>query len=190
MTSIPWRAQHNTVTAGTREAALVESERRNPSTTGPVARTRDERVLGLLILYKWCHAALALATAGVLAIIELAHHGDVVLDAARWLRAHATGSLVIGFASWLAREGTPQHVRVAAIALALDGCLALAEGIALSRRWRWGSHFVVVTVGLPIPFELASVLRHWKVSRVLALVFNSAVLVFLIHRARHEPAHR
>jgi uncharacterized membrane protein (DUF2068 family) len=71
--------------------------------------------------------------------------------------------------------------------------LAVAEGVGLILRKVWAEWLAVVTTGAMIPFEAVEVFRRTTWLRVVILIANILVLIYLIvrirrDRGRHAPA--
>ncbi len=69
------------------------------------------------------------------------------------------------------------------IVLFLSGIISLVEGYGLHKRSRWGEWFTVFSTGSFIPLEVYAIAVKVSFIKVLALVFNCAVVYYL---ARHK----
>jgi uncharacterized membrane protein (DUF2068 family) len=58
--------------------------------------------------------------------------------------------------------------------------LLITEGIGLALRKRWAEYFTVIATGLFIPLEIYELTRKPDWARVLVLLINTAVVVYLI----------
>jgi uncharacterized membrane protein (DUF2068 family) len=65
--------------------------------------------------------------------------------------------------------------------------LFLTEGTGLLLRKRWGEWVTVFITGSFLPFEVYEiVVKEFSVFKILLLIGNAAVVVYLIWRLRHE----
>jgi uncharacterized membrane protein (DUF2068 family) len=139
--------------------------------------------LRLIVLYKLVKAGGELLLAALLGALLLGGAPDRLrrLDAA--LRGHLTAVWSLRLTDLLAREATPRNVTLTVGALLLDGGLTLCEGWALYRSLAWAPWFVVVTTGSLLPFEVVELTRRPRAGRLLVLVVNVAVVLYLARRA-------
>ena len=65
--------------------------------------------------------------------------------------------------------------------------LFATEGTGLLLRKRWGEFVTIFITGSFLPFEMYELIaKQFSVFRVLLLIGNAAVVVYLIWRVRHE----
>ena len=64
--------------------------------------------------------------------------------------------------------------------------LFATEGIGLWFAKRWAEWFTVIISGSLVPFEIYETIRQPTALRVLVLIINVAVVVYLVHRIIHE----
>ncbi|HUK65614.1 MAG TPA: DUF2127 domain-containing protein [Anaeromyxobacteraceae bacterium] len=74
------------------------------------------------------------------------------------------------------------------LGLLLDGAVSAFEGYSLWRGYRWGAWLVVVATALPLPLEVAAIVRHHRFGRVLLAVLNLAIVVYLAVRILRRGA--
>jgi uncharacterized membrane protein (DUF2068 family) len=74
------------------------------------------------------------------------------------------------------------HLQLLAVALAGDATLAGVEGWALARGHQWGEWLVVVTTGSLLPWEAWELAHRHRFSRLLLLLVNVAMVVYLARR--------
>jgi len=83
------------------------------------------------------------------------------------------------------------HLQLLGAALAADAGLAALEGWALARGHRWGEWLVVVTTGSLLPWEAWELIRRPSLVRLLLLLVNLAVVLYLalriVRRRRSAP---
>jgi uncharacterized membrane protein (DUF2068 family) len=59
------------------------------------------------------------------------------------------------------------------------------EGVGLWMGKRWAEYLTVIATGSFIPFEIYELVKQFTAVRLLALVLNVAMVVYLILRLRH-----
>ena len=143
----------------------------------------------LILFYKLAKAVLQ-AAAGVV-LLYWGHHGLTATmvrfaDELRHHAVHAWSNILIHvlFKFTHARHG----IGFTACALFGDAALSAVEGFALWRGYTWGEWLVVATTSGLIPFELYALTRHLRVERVILLLLNVVIVVYLMNRARHRHA--
>ena len=144
--------------------------------------------LRLVILYKSVKGALELAASALLALgiaFGLAEYLQDVIDR---VHSHLTRAWSILLAEKVFVFATRHHLVLAAIALALDGSLTTFEGWGLHKRRWWAPWLVVIASGTLLPFEIRELMRGVKITRVLVLVVNLAIVVYLARRIAREHA--
>ncbi len=75
----------------------------------------------------------------------------------------------------------PDAIGVAAI---LYGLLECVEGVGLMLRKRWAEYLVVLATSALLPLEISEVLRRATPLKVVALLVNIAIVVYLVWRKR------
>ena len=65
------------------------------------------------------------------------------------------------------------------IGAVLFGALELTEAVGLARRRRWAEYLTVIAGCIGIPFEVMEVLRRQTPVRVIILLINVAIVIYL-----------
>jgi uncharacterized membrane protein (DUF2068 family) len=65
----------------------------------------------------------------------------------------------------------------------------LTEGVGLYLRKHWAEWFTVFATGSLVPMEAYELVKHFSSIKVILLLFNLAVVCFLISRLRHSDVH-
>jgi hypothetical protein len=140
----------------------------------------------LIVAYKFAKAGLQAAAAVALWFavragfaIRLAHYAIAFGD-------HAVHPLAVRLARWLSVVVTPTHLEVLALLLGADSIISAVEGWALRRGQPWGRWLIVITTGALIPLEIYEVIRRARVGRIIVLIINVAIVLYLIGRLRRE----
>jgi uncharacterized membrane protein (DUF2068 family) len=146
----------------------------------------DEAALRAVIVYKWVKGVVQLLLAASLSLALLFGFGGELQAWSHEFRSHATRAYAVLLARALETAATPRGLHVTLGALWLDGTVTCFEGWALNERHPWGAWLVVAVSGSLLPFEAVLLVRHFSWSRVLVLVVNAAVVVFLTFHARAQ----
>ena len=145
-------------------------------------------LLRWIAVFKLVKASLMLAV-GV-AILRLAGHtqestiNDFVskfgIDPDRGIVDLAIGKLV---------NLSPDKLRAFGFASFVYAALFFTEGIGLWLTKRWAEWFTAIVTLSLVPLEIYEIHRHATAGKVLVLLFNIAVVVYLVLRIRREQAH-
>jgi uncharacterized membrane protein (DUF2068 family) len=144
--------------------------------------------LRIIVSYKFIRGALSIVLAMLLGATALEGWADHLRDLARMLREHVVGAWSVRLADLLVRAATPRNLVIAAFALVADGSFALFEGWALRKRFPWAPWMVVAATASFLPFELYEIYRRVRLGRVLVLIVNVAILIYLYRRERRRQA--
>jgi uncharacterized membrane protein (DUF2068 family) len=68
--------------------------------------------------------------------------------------------------------------------------LLLTEGTGLWLQKRWAEYFTIITTGGLIPLELYEISKHVTAAKVIVLLVNLAIVVYLVMRVRRSGAAR
>ena len=58
------------------------------------------------------------------------------------------------------------------------------EGIGLLMRKRWAEYFTIITTSGLIPLEIYEMTRHFTATKVVVLVVNLLIVLYLVSRVR------
>jgi uncharacterized membrane protein (DUF2068 family) len=81
----------------------------------------------------------------------------------------------------------PGKIRALGIGAFIFAAVFLAEGIGLWMRKLWGEWLTVVATSLLIPVEIRELCTHATPAKVLVLIVNVAVVLYLIWQIRTKP---
>jgi uncharacterized membrane protein (DUF2068 family) len=143
----------------------------------------------LIAAYKLARAVISFSGAVALGVLFATHRIEAMKDLAHRLLEHSTTAIAIELAKLTVSALEPRHLVIGVAALLLDAVVLCFEGWALLRGRRWGAWVVVAASGAPIPFEIASLIRHFALGRVFVLALNVAVVTYLLARTwrMHHP---
>jgi uncharacterized membrane protein (DUF2068 family) len=157
---------------------LRENARRLETVTAAPGAQRRDRGVVLIIVYKAVKGALWFVLATVIAVLVHANLADHVAGMAEVLRLHAR-PWSLELAKLLLHASTRHALWTLVTALYADGTLTLVEGWALYHgRW-WGPWLVVVATGALLPYEVFSLIRHPRAVRLVLLLVNATIVVYL-----------
>lgn len=142
----------------------------------PSAQPRP-RGLKLIIAYKAIKAPLVLAFAVVLTLYPQA----ALRTLEHLVRDLSEGGALLGRLSHFIDEHLTRRTLGRGALLAwLDGATTALEALLLWRGRAWGEWLVVAGLGALVPFELEALAHHATFTRLVALVLNVAVVVYLV----------
>lgn len=143
------------------------------------------RSKGLLIIaaFKLFKGLLLLAL-GVGAL-ELVHK-DVAAELARWIDLFRVDPGNILLHRFLAKFSilSDRQLRELSFGTFFYSALLLTEGIGLALRKRWAEYFTIIMTTSLIPVELWQIARRASGAKVLVLLINVAVVVYLVIELR------
>ena len=146
---------------------------------------RDGRLLRLIAVFKFLKAASLIAlSVGVFRMM----HQDMGLRLEQWIMAMGLDPGNRHLAILIARASilSPEQVKKLGVVGLIYAGLFLVEGIGLWLQRRWGEWATVVITGLLVPLEVYEIFRHPNALKVVVLIGNIAVVVYLIVRIRRE----
>jgi uncharacterized membrane protein (DUF2068 family) len=154
-----------------------EERRRSPSRTG--------RALVLIGIYKLLECLL-LVFAGFVQLKLI--HQDLASSLHHWVQAVRVDpdnglvhALLLKVSSL-----SPKQLEELSAGTFLYAGLRLAEGIGLVLQRLWGQYLTVIVTALFIPLEIYELFRHWRVVKLIVLILNIAVVVYLIREIRKQ----
>jgi uncharacterized membrane protein (DUF2068 family) len=149
-------------------------------------KTRESTTTLLLIaLFKLLKGA-ALIAVGIGAIKLL--HRDVAETITQWinfLRVDPDNRLIHGLLTRVLRV-SPNQLKALSAGTFVYAGLLLTEGTGLLLRKRWAEYFTIITTAGLIPLELYEMSRHLTVGKIVVLIVNVAIVVYLVVRVRQS----
>jgi uncharacterized membrane protein (DUF2068 family) len=111
-------------------------------------------------------------------------HRDVAETVSHWidiLRVDPDNRLIH---SLLARvvSVTPKQLEAASAGTFIYAALLLTEGTGLLLRKRWAEYFTIITTAGLIPLEVYEIHRHLTAAKIVVLLLNIAIVIYLIAR--------
>jgi uncharacterized membrane protein (DUF2068 family) len=152
---------------------------------GPQAsRGRESGQALLLIAVFKLFKGVLLVAVGIGALKLL--HRDVAETIIHWvniLRVDPDNRLIHGLLTRVVGISAKQLEALSAGTFIYAGLL-LTEGTGLLLRKRWAEYFTIITTGGLIPLELYEISNHFSAMKVIVLVVNVAIVVYLVIRVR------
>lgn len=141
-------------------------------------------VLILIAITKLAEAAMLLLVAfGVHRLL----HGNVQETLLHWVRAvrvdpdnrfaHSVLSRLTGLSTRALEE--------ISLAMFMYGVLFSVEGVGLLLQKRWAEWVTVISTAGFLPIEVYEVIQHVRLARIVILLINSLIVVYLILRLKH-----
>jgi uncharacterized membrane protein (DUF2068 family) len=93
---------------------------------------------------------------------------------------HATASRLFSI--------TPKQLKALSVGTFFYAALLLIEGTGLLMRKHWAEYFTVVTTAGLIPLEIYELAKHFSRAKIIVLLVNIAIVVYLIVRLRNSRA--
>lgn len=178
---------------GIRRNAVVFSpaEREAPITRVVPAKKRSRRHGGRALLaiaiFKFVKGAVLLALAfGALSLL----HKDVASQVEHWLdelRVDPDNRFIGALLTNLQLVHTKELKELSALGAGY-AALFLTEGTGLLFRKRWAEWLTIIATSSLLPFEMYELARKFTAVRLLALLINAAVVLYLIYLVRQSPS--
>jgi uncharacterized membrane protein (DUF2068 family) len=116
-------------------------------------------------------------------------HGNVADHVERWVRRLNVDAKNPFFQTFPEKiQGlSPSKISMVSAGAFVYAGLFLTEGVGLLMRKRWGKIFTIIITGSFLPIEIYELaVKEFSVFKLLLLLGNAAVLVYLIWRLKHE----
>ena len=160
-----------------------------PSSVDANARAKQASSTGILLigLFKLLKGLLLIAV-GIGALNLL--HKNVAQVVNHWVEIlrvdpdnrfiHATAGKLFSI--------TPKQLKALSVGTFFYAALLLIEGTGLLMRKHWAEYFTVVTTAVLIPLEIYELVEHFSWAKIVVLLVNIAIVVYLIARLRKSRA--
>jgi uncharacterized membrane protein (DUF2068 family) len=139
----------------------------------------------VIAVFKFLKGAVLLALAfGALSLL----HKDVALEVEHWLdqlRIDPDNEFIGALLSKLQLVHTKELKEISALGAGY-ATLFLMEGTGLLFRKRWAEWLTIVATSSLMPLEVYELIKEFTVVRLLVVVVNAAVVLFLIYRVRQK----
>lgn len=68
------------------------------------------------------------------------------------------------------------------------GAIFMVEGVGLILKQRWAEYLTLVVTLSFVPIEIMEIIKHSSIAKILLLVVNVAIAIYLIVMLRRKPA--
>jgi uncharacterized membrane protein (DUF2068 family) len=148
-------------------------------------KTSDDWLIRLIAVFKFVKAGLLIALGvGVFRLV----HKDLASVIEHWCEAMRLdpGSHFVNLALEKAAHVSPEQVKKLGLGSFLYAGLFLAEGTGLWLRKRWGEWLTVIITSSLVPVEIYEIYRRPSYFKVVVLVLNVAIVLYLIYHIRSQ----
>jgi uncharacterized membrane protein (DUF2068 family) len=80
----------------------------------------------------------------------------------------------------------PRQLKELSIGTFFYSAVFLTEGTGLLLRKRWAEYFTIISTGALIPLEVYELAKHITPLKILVMIVNVAIVVYLVLRVRHS----
>jgi len=147
------------------------------------AKIKGSRGLLLIAAFKLIKGLALLALAiGALQLL----HKDVAAQVAQWIDVLRVDPHNHYIQEALAKLGMVDDRKLKALSVGtfFYSALYLTEGIGLSLRKRWAEYVTIISTASLLPLEIYEIVKHVNAPKIVVLVANVAVLVYLVIEVR------
>jgi uncharacterized membrane protein (DUF2068 family) len=78
----------------------------------------------------------------------------------------------------------PRQLKALSVGTFFYSAVFLTEGTGLLLRKRWAEYFTIVSTGALVPLEVYELAKHITAVKILVLLINIAIVVYLVLRLR------
>jgi uncharacterized membrane protein (DUF2068 family) len=148
-------------------------------------KSSDTTMIRLIALFKLLKATTLIAV-GVGALKLLHRDMDSTLD--HWVAVSGLdpGNRWVERAIEKASNLTPAKIKGLGIVSFIYAGLFLTEGIGLWLMKRWAEWFTIIITSSLVPVEIYELYRHPTATKILVLIINNAVVIYLLNRIRSD----
>ena len=79
-----------------------------------------------------------------------------------------------------------RRLKQLSVATFIYSAIFMTEGVGLAWRQRWAEYLTIVTTASLLPLEVYELAKHASIGKVLALVINLAVVIYLVLEIRRS----
>jgi uncharacterized membrane protein (DUF2068 family) len=151
---------------------------------GSTARQSSATLLAIAIFKLFKGALLLMVGIGALRLL----HRDVGEVVSHWidvLRVDPDNRIIHRLLS-RALSVSPKQLKEASIGTFFYSALLLTEGTGLLLRKRWAEYFTIISTAGLIPLEVYEVHRDLTATKIVVLLVNLAIVIYLVMRVRRK----
>jgi len=146
-------------------------------------KPKGSRGLWLIAAFKLVKGlGLLILGIGVLKLL----HTDVAAEVAQWIDILRVDPHNHYIQEALAKLGMVDDRKLKALSVGtfFYSALYLTEGIGLSLRKRWAEYVTIISTASLLPLEIYEIVKHVNAPKIVVLLANIAVLVYLVIEVR------
>lgn len=116
-------------------------------------------------------------------------HRDVASVADQWVNAFRVDPHN-RYILWLLTKLSSvddRKLRELSVGTFIYAAVFLTEGTGLALHKRWAEYFTIITTGSFLPLEVYEIIHHVTAAKIVALIINIAVVVYLVKELRRYP---
>ena len=116
-------------------------------------------------------------------------HRDVASVADQWVNAFRVDPHN-RYILWLLTKLSSvddRKLRELSVGTFIYAAVFLTEGTGLALHKRWAEYFTIITTGSFLPLEVYEVIHHVTAAKIVALIINIAVVIYLVRELRRYP---
>jgi len=148
-------------------------------------RPKDGSLLRVIAVFKFIKAGLLIVlSVGVFRMI----HQDLGMRLEHWVRAMRLdpGNRYVEHLLMHLSNLSPLQIRRIGLVGLLYAGLFVVEGTGLWLKRRWGEWVTIVLTGMLVPVEMYEIFHRPSAVKVLVLLLNVGIVVYLVQRIRTE----
>ncbi len=119
-------------------------------------------------------------------------HRDVAETVSHWidvLRVDPDNRLIHSLLTHVISV-TPKQLAAASVGTFIYAALLLTEGTGLLLRKRWAEYFTIISTAGLVPLEVYEIHRHLTAAKIVVLLVNIAIVIYLIVRVQRTRPER
>jgi uncharacterized membrane protein (DUF2068 family) len=116
-------------------------------------------------------------------------HKDVASIADQWVNAFRVDPHN-RYILWLVAKLSSvddRKLRELSVGTFIYAAVFLSEGTGLALHKRWAEYFTIITTSSFLPLEIYEIVRHVTVAKIVALLVNILVVVYLVLELKRYP---
>jgi len=151
---------------------------------GSTSRHSSKTLLAIAIFKLFKGVVLLLVGIGALRLL----HRDVGEVVSHWVNVLGVDpdNRIIHRLLSRALAVSPKQLREVSAGTFIYAGLLLTEGTGLWLRKKWAEYFTIITTAGLIPLELYEIHRHLTAVKIVVLLINVAIVIYLIGRVRRK----
>jgi uncharacterized membrane protein (DUF2068 family) len=151
-------------------------------------RAASDRGILLIAIFKLFKAALLLVVAiGALSLLHK-NVADAMMNLLDALHVDHNNNFIHGLVMKLGLFND-RKLEVISAGSFFYTALLTTEGVGLLLKKHWAEYLTIVATALFIPLELYEIVKHLSAAKIIVLIINIAMLVYLIYRVKYDPKH-